>query len=132
MKRFAAHRICFSPQTQYDTAYIELDRQNGLIKTAPLDRELESTVFLNGILLMVPARMFADADEAAEHIDGILARTPGTTLADLLRKAEITDTACIGARYYLLHLENFDFECDRPRQGNAPFVKAIHSDETHP
>ena len=126
MKRFAAHRICFSPEIQYETAYVELDRQNRFVRTAPLDMELESTVFLNGVLLMVSEQLFANVRMAAERINDMLSQNPQITLAELLRKAEITGVPCQGLRYYLLHLENFDFEANSPR--NEGVVKIVPMD----
>lgn len=48
--RYAAHYILLSPDKILKQHYIELDENDRIVKIAPLEEEMEETVFYNGIL----------------------------------------------------------------------------------
>lgn len=119
MKRLAAHRICFSAGACFDIFWIGLDDNGTLRQLAPLEDEIAATVFLNGLILMVPAGQYASPEEAEEQFNRYITRHPRRKLTEFLEETGLTTPPSIGRRYYPLHLENFDFPASELRADNS-------------
>jgi hypothetical protein len=68
MKRWAAHYIYLFPQKILRMNYVELNQCNVISDLAPLIHEIESTVFVNGIILVFPVDTFSSENALKEQI----------------------------------------------------------------
>ncbi len=84
MKRFASHYIFW--QTAIRLHYVEVDNNYLLKGVFPLDKELSSTAFYNGVIVVLPASSGMDERSLFESLVSIQKTMPGATVPEFLAR----------------------------------------------
>lgn len=82
MKRFASHYIFL--KTAFRLHYVEVDDNYLLEGVFPLDKELSSTAFYNGVIVVLPASSGLDEASLFEILVTLQKTAPQATVPELL------------------------------------------------
>jgi len=103
VKRFASHYIFW--QTAIRLHYVEVDNNYLLKGVFPLDKELSSTAFYNGVIVVLPASSGVDERCLFESLVSIQKTMPGATVPELLARLPLIEKACLGESVALFLLK---------------------------
>lgn len=89
MKRLAAHYIFIPPNDVFKRHCVESDDDNRLQAVFPLIKEMASTVFYNGILVLLQPQNYSR--QLLEHLKEERKKRPETSIFELLAKQDFTE-----------------------------------------
>ena len=76
MKRYAAHYIYLSPEKIYKLHVIELNEDGTIRQLFPLTVEIESTIFINGTLVVCPKDISSTIIQDIKTLEELSKLTP--------------------------------------------------------
>ena len=89
MKRFAAHHVFLSPDKIFKLHCVELDDDNRLQNIFPLTKEIASTSFYNGTLLLI--RQADYSENLIRNLNEAMQKRTKTSIIDLLKNQYFTE-----------------------------------------
>jgi hypothetical protein len=106
-KRLAAHSVYWGSADVFKLHYIELDENQLITCIEPLENEIASTSFYNGILFVFPTGTFASVAELKERIQNIRQQFSSISVSELFQKLQ-TEEIKRGEPVQIFHLDGID------------------------